>query len=282
LRPAALVALGVIAGLLSGMLGIGGGTVVGPVLALAGLPIRRASGTALALVAPVALAGVASELWMRQANLDLGFIAVLAAGGVIGVMLARRTANRLPERLLRRLFALLLLITALRQFGVFGTVPAAELPGWFGGDDVARLALAGLIGGGAGVCAILFGVGGGIVIVPGLVFAIGGFGMREASAVSLAAMIPLAGYGAFAAWRDGRVDTRFLTPLLSSALLAAAAGVWLRNFVLAPRVLAVAFGCFLILVAGNLLRKPMNGGAPTASVTPRGGAATDPRSERKS
>ncbi len=271
----ALAALGLIAGLVSGLLGIGGGTVIGPVLALSGLPIRRASGTALALVAPVALAGVVAEGFIRIENLDLGLAALLAAGGIFGVVLARSAANRLPELMLRRLFALLLVATALRQFGVFGALPHAALPGWFAGRDELRFAAILLLGAFAGACAILFGVGGGIVMVPGLVFVVGGLSMRQASAISLAAMIPVASYGAYAAWRDGRVDGSQLRPLLSAALPAAAAGVWLRNAVIAPGVLAVAFGVFLLLVTGNLLRRPVR-------PDPSGGGPQDPRSARRS
>jgi uncharacterized membrane protein YfcA len=99
--------------------------------------------------------------------------------------------------------------------------------------------------------------------------------MHAASAVSLIAMIPLASYGAFAAWRDGRVDGRQLRPILLAAIPAAAAGVWLRNAVLAPRALAIAFGAFLLLVTVNLLRRPV-------TATPTAAAGPDPRSARRS
>lgn len=260
---------------MSGLLGIGGGTVVGPILALSGLALRRATGTALALVAPVAIAGVAAEGLVAPHNLDVGIAATLAFGGILGVMVGRGAANRLPERSLRLLFALLLVATALRQFGLFGALPHDRLPGWFGASDILRWPLTLVLGMAAGVCAILFGVGGGILMVPGLVFAVGGFGMREASGISLMAMVPLAGYGSFAAWRDGRVDGRALRPLLTLALLGAVAGVWLRNRALSPQALSIAFGAFLLLVTANLLRRPM-------PATPPAAAATDPHSARKS
>lgn len=260
MRPLPLAALGLIAGLLSGMLGIGGGTVVGPILALSGLALRRATGTALALVAPVAIAGVAAEGFVAPEQLDVGVAATLAMGGIVGVALGRRTANRLPDRHLRLLFAALLLATALRQFGLFGALPHDHLPGWFDGVEWPRMPLTLLLGVAAGVCAILFGVGGGILMVPGLVFAVGGFSMREASAISLLAMVPLAGYGSYAAWRDGRVDGRALRPLLTLALLGAVAGVWLRNRAIPQHALSIAFGAFLLLVTANLLRRPVNPG----------------------
>lgn len=252
--------LGTLAGMLSGMLGIGGGTVVGPVLVLAGLPLLRASGTALAMIAPVSLAGVATEGFVSFEHLDPGLAAVLGFGGVLGVVLARKAALHLPELLLRRLFALLLFATALRQFGVFG-VAAIEHVGWFGDNGTMRLILAIGLGLFAGCSAILFGVGGGIVMVPGMVFAVGGLSIHEATAVSLLAMVPTAAYGGYAAWRDGRVDTSILKPLMGSAMVGVAAGVLVRNFLLAPPVLSIAFGCFLLFVTASLLRRPVAAGA---------------------
>lgn len=260
MRRRSLLLLGAIAGLLSGMLGIGGGTVVGPILVLAGLPLLRASGTALAMIAPVSLAGVATEGFMRFKHLDPGLAAVLGIGGVLGVMLARKAALHLPELTLRRLFALLLFVTALRQFGVFG-LAAVEHPGWFGAESVARLLLALGLGVFAGCSAILFGVGGGIVMVPGMVFAVGGLSIHEATAVSLLAMVPTAAYGGFVAWRDGRVDTALLMPLMVAAMGGAVAGVLVRNFLMAPLALSIAFGCFLLYVTSSLLRKPPAAGA---------------------
>lgn len=251
-----LLIVGAIAGTLSGMLGIGGGTVVGPILVLAGLPLRRASGTALAMIAPVSMVGVLTEGFVRFEHLDPGLAAILGFGGILGVMLARQAAMRLPELLLRRLFALLLFATALRQFGLFG-VHAEVYEGWFGVESMAWLLLALGLGVFAGCSAILFGVGGGIVMVPGMVYAVGGLGIHEATAVSLLAMVPTAAYGGFAAWRDGRVDTTILKPLMGSAMVGVATGVLVRNFLLASAVLSIAFGCFLLFVTYSLLRKPV-------------------------
>jgi len=238
------------------MLGIGGGTVVGPILVLAGMPLRRATGTALAMIAPVSTVGVLTEGFVRFEHLDAGLAAILAFGGILGIVFARKAARTLPELLLRRLFALLLLATALRQFGLWG-VHAEVYAGWFGVDSVARLLLALALGFVAGCSAILFGVGGGIVMVPGMVYAVGGLGIHEASAISLLAMVPTAAYGGYAAWRDGRVDVALLKPLMGAAMAGAAGGVLVRNFLLAPAVLSAAFGAFLLFVVYNLMRKPV-------------------------
>lgn len=107
----AALSVGLAAGVVAGMLGVGGGILFVPGLVLfLGLSQLEASGTSLLAMIPVAVAGAARQ--HRYGNLRLaegGLLGSLAAGGaLIGVTLA----NRLPERALELGFAVLLLITA--------------------------------------------------------------------------------------------------------------------------------------------------------------------------
>lgn len=258
MRPGALALLGLAAGTLSGLLGIGGGLVVGPMLALAGVPLRTATGTALVMVAPVALAGVLMDAALAPHQLDAGLAALLAAGGFLGVQLGRGPSRRFAELRMRTLFALLLLAVAARQFGLGGAVPDGAIAGLLPADGLVRASGAVLLGAVAGGCAILFGIGGGVIVVPGLVFLLGGVAPHAATATSLLAMIPTAAFGAWSAWRDDRVDPQPLRVLLPAALLGAVAGVALRNHGIEPRTLSLLFGAFLCYVAAQLLwrRKP--------------------------
>jgi len=258
MRPRVLVLLGLTAGVLSGLLGIGGGLVVGPVLALAGMPLRRSSGTALAMVAPVALVAVLMDSALAPQQQEWGLAALLAVGGFLGVQLGRTPARQLAETRLRLLFALLLLAVAARQFGLGGGVPEGAIPGLLPDQGLARMAGAILLGVVAGGCAILFGVGGGVVVVPGLIFLLGGVSPHAAAATSLLAMIPTAAFGAWSAKRDGRIDSRPLRALLPAALFGAVGGVALRNQGLDAPTLARLFGGFLLFVAAQLLlnRRP--------------------------
>lgn len=253
MRPTALLGLGFSAGLLSGLLGIGGGLVVGPALVLGGTALRRASGTALAMVAPVALAGVLTESALEPAQLEWGLAGLLAAGGLLGVLAGRAPARELPEARLRAIFAVLLLAVAVRQFGLGGGAVTGAMPGMLPDSELARGAGTVLLGAVAGGCAILFGVGGGVVVVPGLVFLVGGVAPHAAAATSLLAMIPTAAFGAWGAARDGRVDPRPLRLLLPAALVGAVAGVTLRDRGLDAATLARLFGAFLVYVAAQLL-----------------------------
>lgn len=258
--------LGATAGALSGLLGIGGGLVVGPVLILQGLPPKRAFGSALAVVFPVACVAVLAESLLQPANLHVIVALALAAGGQLGARLGDRWMRRLPEHALRLAFVALVLWAALRNLGWIGELPAAAQAG-LSADPAARLALCVLLGVAAGVCAVLFGVGGGVVMVPGLVLLAGGFPMREAMGTSLLAMVPTAAAGLWAARRAGRVEPSAVRRLMLPALLGAVAGVALRTRAVPADRLAQLFGAFLLFVAWQLLRR---------------GAARDRRSPRRS
>lgn len=258
--------LGLIAGVLSGLLGIGGGLVVSPALVLRGFPIRRATGTALAVVFPVACVAVLTELTQAPDQLHGWLALAIALGGQFGAPLGAWVLRALPEAALRGAFLAVLLYAASRNLGLLGELPGLAEHSWQLTGPARYVAALGL-GVLAGVCAVLFGVGGGVVVVPGLVLILGGLPIREAMATSLLAMIPTAAAGLRIAWRDGRVAGPTLRGLFLPALGGAVLGVSMRNFALEPSHLAQAFGVFLFYVAWRL--RPF-GGSP------------GPRSPRKS
>jgi hypothetical protein len=110
-RPLALIAAGVAIGALTGLVGVGGGFLFVPLLALAGgLEMRRAVGTSLVAIAVNALAALAGQL--GHVELPLALAAVLTSAGVVGALLGARLMPRLPERALRRAFGVLVLAIA--------------------------------------------------------------------------------------------------------------------------------------------------------------------------
>jgi len=100
--------IGVVAGVASGLLGIGGGILFVPALTiLLGLHQVQAEATSLLAIVPVALVGG----WRQRAygNLRVADAAVMGSLSVVGVIAGVALANALPERVLRIGFALLLL-----------------------------------------------------------------------------------------------------------------------------------------------------------------------------
>lgn len=110
------IILGVVAGTLSGILGIGGGIVLIPALVfIFGLTQLQAQGTTLALmIPPIGLLAALRYYQSGNVKLDMaGFICLgFFAGGLIGANLVQN----LSESLLRKSFALFLLFVSLRMF----------------------------------------------------------------------------------------------------------------------------------------------------------------------
>lgn len=107
------VVTGVAGGLVSGLTGIGGGTVMVPLLTgLLRLPQRRAHATSLVIVIFVAVA--ASTLYAERSEVEWLVAAALAVGGVTGAQLGARTMQRVADARLRTIFALFLLLVGLR------------------------------------------------------------------------------------------------------------------------------------------------------------------------
>lgn len=109
-----LVTIGVFAGILGAALGVGGGIVIVPALVvLLAVPQHAAQGTSLAVIVPTAI--VATLVHARAGRVDLRLALGLGAGGVIGGVVGAFTALSLDALVLRRLFALFLVLIALRM-----------------------------------------------------------------------------------------------------------------------------------------------------------------------
>jgi uncharacterized protein len=111
---AVFVSIGLAAGVLSGLFGIGGGIVIVPALLfLARMPHLTATGTSLgALLLPVGALG-AWQYW-RAGHLEVRASLLLAAGLAAGVWLGARAALHVPQQVLQRAFAVFLLLVAVR------------------------------------------------------------------------------------------------------------------------------------------------------------------------
>lgn len=99
-----VVASGAVVGLLTGILGVGGGFLIVPALVmLVGLPIHQAVGTSLLVIAMNSLAGFLGHL--GGVTLDGLLIAIFVGAGLAGTFVGARLASHLDASLLRRAFA---------------------------------------------------------------------------------------------------------------------------------------------------------------------------------
>ena len=109
---AVALALGLAAGVLSGMFGVGGGILFVPTLVALGLGQLEAQGTSLLAVLPTVLVGAWNQ--RRYGNLRTRTAVVTGISSVVGVEIGARIVTELPETTIRRLFALLLFAVALQ------------------------------------------------------------------------------------------------------------------------------------------------------------------------
>jgi hypothetical protein len=111
------VLLGLGAGVLSGALGVGSGIVFVPILAsVFMLPQKSAQGTALAVMVPMALLG--AILYWKDPSIQVNMVVVvfLVLGALVGVLIGRAVIEHVPGYWLRKVFAVFMVIVAVRMF----------------------------------------------------------------------------------------------------------------------------------------------------------------------
>ena len=105
--------MGLAAGVLSGLLGVGGGVVMVPLLvAVIGLTQHEAHATSLAAIIPIAAVGALR--FAADGTVDVGLAALLAAGSLVGAPLGARLMARIGAGSLGMLFGALMIAVALQ------------------------------------------------------------------------------------------------------------------------------------------------------------------------
>jgi len=109
------VVVGLTAGVLSGVFGIGGGLLIIPVLVyLFGMTQHLAQGTTLALMIPPIGIFAAWAYW-KAGNVNIAAAAFICLGFVFGGWVGAKFANAIPELMLRRSFGVLLAVVAAKM-----------------------------------------------------------------------------------------------------------------------------------------------------------------------
>jgi uncharacterized membrane protein YfcA len=233
---------GLMSGALGGLMGVGGGILLVPLLVhTLRIGQHEAQGTSLAFVTATAL--IAASFYFWQGNLDVPLALVLALGAVPGVLLGAALARKLTARRLRQAFGILMLLTAIRIL-VVGPAHAGLASPW---RPAANVALGGLIG----ILSGLLGFGGGTILVPVLVLG-EGYPQHLAQGVSLLMILPTGIVGAWSHARHGHVVRRVLPGLMAGGALGAALGALLAHRIEAG-TLSRLFAVFLLPVAAQMI-----------------------------
>ncbi|MGQ9807480.1 MAG: sulfite exporter TauE/SafE family protein [Armatimonadota bacterium] len=242
---ARLVSIGLAAGLLAGLMGVGGGVLMVPAMVyLLGYSQHEAHGTSLAIM--VLLATVAAASYGILGAVNWLVAVTLIPGGMLGAFAGARVTRRLPALQLKAIFSVFVLLTGMRMMAGGNGAPGAALL------DGAGAALAGLgMGLVSGFLAGLLGIGGGIVMVPVMVLLLG-ITQQTAQGTSLVAIVPTAISGARTHYRLGHVDLGGAAGLALGGIPGSIAGSRIANALNAGTLKGV-FGAFLLVMSVLML-----------------------------
>lgn len=254
-----LIIIGSIAGVMSGMFGIGGGAIIVPALVLfIGFDQTLATGTSLAaLLLPVGVFGCIA--YYNSGKLKIKVALSVAFGLLLASWFGAMLALNLPEDLLKQMYGVLLLVMAWRYIaprkwyaewrGQEAPVPP-EVPIDF--DSPVLLAKCFGIGLVAGVASGLFGIGGGVIIVPALTVLLK-FDQKLATGTSLGALLLPVGLPAVVAYNDvGDVSFGAAAPIAVLLLIGAFFGARV-TLALPTKTVRRLYGFFLLFVGLRFL-----------------------------
>ena len=251
--------LGAVAGTLAGLLGIGGGLIVVPVLAFtfeaqgfdAAIIMHLALGTSLATIVVTSLSSIRTHhrhgavLWpvMRQ----------LSGGIMVGALCGAFVADQLASVWLQKIFAIFTLLVAMQMALGLRPQGMGALPG--------RVGLAG-VGSVIGVVSSVVGIGGGTMTTPFLLWC--HTATRHAIATSAACGLPIAVAGAFGywlagmgadglpAWSSGYLYWPAFLGVVASSVLCASFGARMTH-VLPVNLLKKGFALLLFVIGCRLI-----------------------------
>ena len=247
-RWVGLVALGLVAGMLSGLFGVGGGILIVPALTLLlGFDQRVAAGTSLAAIVPVSIVGVIS--YARADAVDWIAAALLSVAAIVGAQIGSALLDRLSRRAVRWGFIVFLLVVIASLFFV---VPSRDAEIALTAASIVGLLALGL---GAGVLSGLLGVGGGIVVVPMLILLFGASDL-VAKGTSLVMIIPTAISGTVSNALRRNVDVPAAVTIGLAACVTTPLGA-LTAAVVDPGTANILFAVFLALLAIQLIVKAL-------------------------
>ncbi len=109
------IALGMLSGFLSGLIGIGGGTIVVPVLVIIfGLSQKTAQGTTLALLVPP-IGVLAAWTYYKHGYVDFPIAGLICVGFIFGGLIGAKLAINISNQTLERIFGIALLIISIKM-----------------------------------------------------------------------------------------------------------------------------------------------------------------------
>ena len=255
-----LLASGAVAGMFAGLLGIGGGIIIVPVLAMVfttqGVSIavlmHVAIGTSLATIVITSLSSVRAH--HKHGGINWPVVRVMSAGVFVGGLLGAVIAKMIAGEDLKLIFSIFMFVIAAQMFFGNTSKPHRALP-----KTAGILSASGIIG----MVASLMGIGGGSLSVPFLTWC--NMSIRHAIATSAAVGFPIAVSGTIGfiitGWAVaerpvmslGFVNIPAFFSIVVASTLSAPAGAWIAHRISAVLLKKIFAGFLLILGVRMLL-----------------------------
>jgi len=242
--PVTGLVVGAIAGLLSGLFGVGGGIVIVPgLMALAKMERRLAHGTSLAATLPIALASAIT--FAASGKVDWPFVLALSIGSIAGAVLGTQLLQVIDKRLLVIVFVVTILFTAIRLILTDETSGRGDLTvGVF-----LALVVIGLL---TGTLAGLLGIGGGVVMVPAMIVLFS-IDPVVAKGTSVAVIVPTSIMGTIRNRKKANADIPIAIAVGGAGIVSAVIGSTISKSI-SDTVANTMFAVLLIIVAVLQLR----------------------------
>lgn len=232
-------AVGLAAGMLGGLFGVGGGLIVVPsLLVFARMDRRLAHGTSLGSTLLIGIASVATYLY--HGNVDWPIAGMLTAGSIAGAVVGTSLLRVVSKEVLVYVFVATVLATAVRLFTTNEVEGRDDLTMW----TAILLIAVGLL---AGTLAGLLGIGGGVVMVPVMVVVLG-MAPVLAKGTSAAVIVPTALMGTIRNRRHRNTDLRTALVIGAFGAVSAVVGASIAEQ-LSDQVSNIMFGLLLLAVA---------------------------------
>ncbi len=112
-----LIGIGLVSGVLTGILGVGGGFIIIPALVLfAKIPVRMSVGTSLLIIAVNSMGGFTQEVLSRHSEIDYRFLGLFGALSVAGIFIGLRISLKLQPSSLKKMFGWLIVLMGISIF----------------------------------------------------------------------------------------------------------------------------------------------------------------------
>ncbi len=239
--PAFLI--GLAAGLFGGLIGLGGGAVMIPLMVrFFKFSQHQGHGTSLMALVFTGLAGAVT--YGLKGSVDIRAAVLLAASAMLTARFGALYAHALPEWQLKRAFGLFLIGISLlllsKPYLHHLSFLSHAVTGW---REIAVLLSAGVF---TGFLSGMMGVGGGSIMVVAMVL-LAGFSQYTAQGSSLLAMVPAGAVGAYTHWRLGNVVTGVLPGLICGIIIGTYCGGSLALSLSEANLMLVFSGMLILL-----------------------------------